>query len=197
MFNTRNQQVGETIDQYLTDLKTKAKSCEFGAITDSLVKDRIVCGILDDGTRSRLLREPDLSLQKALDICRANEATTTQMKLLTATSSIKHVGTEDTSDVYTVEKQKHKGKLQLDKKKQQCGRCGNWHTRQQSCPATGIECHKCGRSNHFAKMCRSTTRKPKIHSISVKKILRAMKSCSLLQWNMIKPTIEIGMHPSS
>ena len=81
MFNTRNQQVGEAIDQYLTDLKTKAKYCEFGAITDSLVKDRIVCGILDDGTRSRLLREPDLSLQKALDICRANEATTTQMKL--------------------------------------------------------------------------------------------------------------------
>ena len=26
-FNTRNQQVGETIDQYLTDLKTKAQTC--------------------------------------------------------------------------------------------------------------------------------------------------------------------------
>ena len=89
MFNTSNQHVGETIDQYVTDLKTKVRSCEFGVLTDSLIKDRIVCGIIDDRTRSRLLREPDLSLQKALDICRANEATTTQMKLLTATSGAK------------------------------------------------------------------------------------------------------------
>ena len=77
VFNTRNQQPSETIDQYITDLKTKAKSCEFGVLTDSLIKGRIVCGITDDQTRSRLLREPDLTLQKALDICQANEATAT------------------------------------------------------------------------------------------------------------------------
>jgi len=72
--STRNQWEGESIDQYVTDLKTKAKSCEFRVLSDSS------CGILNDGTRSRLLREPDLSLAKALDICRANEATSTQMK---------------------------------------------------------------------------------------------------------------------
>ena len=82
MFNTCNQHVGETIDQYATDLKMKAKSCEFGLLTENLIKDRIVCGIIDDGTRSRLLRENDLSLAKALDICRANEATSVQMKQL-------------------------------------------------------------------------------------------------------------------
>jgi hypothetical protein len=52
-----------------------------------------------------------------------------------------------------------------DTRKQQCGRCGNAHTRQQSCPATGIECHKCGRKNHFAKMCWSTSRKP-VHTVT-------------------------------
>ena len=74
VFNTRNQQPDETIDQYVTDLKTKARSCEFGPLTDSLIKDHIVCGIRDDQTRSRLLKEPDLTLDKALQICR-------QMKL--------------------------------------------------------------------------------------------------------------------
>ena len=62
VFNTRNQQMGEMIDQYVTNLKTKAKSCEFGTLTDSLIRDRIVCGIIDDHTRSRLLREPGLTL---------------------------------------------------------------------------------------------------------------------------------------
>lgn len=33
LFNTRNQQPGETIDQYITDLRTKAKSCEFGTLS--------------------------------------------------------------------------------------------------------------------------------------------------------------------
>ena len=31
-FNTRNQQPGETIDQYVTDLKTKAQTCEFAEL---------------------------------------------------------------------------------------------------------------------------------------------------------------------
>ena len=156
VFNTRNQQPSETIDQYVTDLKTKAKSCEFGVLTDSLIKDRIVCGITDDRTRSRLLREPDLTLQKALDICRANEATATQMKLLTSGggASAEASGIADI-DLHTVER----SKAQTNK---QCGRCGSRHTWQQSCPAIGAECRKCGRKNHFARACRS---KPKIDTI--------------------------------
>ena len=68
IFNTRNQQPGETIDQYVTDLKTKAKSCEFSTLSDSLIRDRIVGGIINDSTRSRLLRTTDLTLEKAVDI---------------------------------------------------------------------------------------------------------------------------------
>ena len=78
----RNQRSDESFDQYLTDLKTKAQSCEFNDLKDSLIRDRIVCGIICDKTRSRLLREPDLTLQRAEEICRTNELTTTQMKSL-------------------------------------------------------------------------------------------------------------------
>ena len=78
VFNTRSQCDGETTDQYFTDLKTKAQTCEFGELKDSLIRDRIVCGIHCDKTRSRLLREPDLMLQKAVDICRANETTSSK-----------------------------------------------------------------------------------------------------------------------
>ena len=80
VFNTRNQCDGETIDQYVTDLKTKAQTCEFKDLKDSLIRNRIVCGIHCDKMLSRLLREPDLTLQKAIDICRANETTLSQMK---------------------------------------------------------------------------------------------------------------------
>ena len=72
------------LDQYVTDLKTKPQTCEFGELKDSLIRDRIVCGIHCDKTGSRLLREPDLTLQKAVDICRANETTSSQMKSFTS-----------------------------------------------------------------------------------------------------------------
>ena len=80
LFNTRNQHAGETIDQYLTDLQTKARTCEFAKLKDSLIRNRIVYGIICDKMHSRLLKKSDLTLQKALDICRANKATATQLK---------------------------------------------------------------------------------------------------------------------
>ena len=83
VFNTSNQRDDETIDQYVTDLRKKVQTCQFQDLKDGLIRDRIVCGIRCDKTRSRLLKEPDLTLQKAMDICRANEATVTQMKSFT------------------------------------------------------------------------------------------------------------------
>ena len=43
--NTRNQADDESIDQYVTELQTLAATCEFGDLKDSLIRDRIVCGI--------------------------------------------------------------------------------------------------------------------------------------------------------
>ncbi len=48
IFNTRNQLIGETIDQYVTDLRNKVNTSEYGNITDSLIKDCLVCGITSD-----------------------------------------------------------------------------------------------------------------------------------------------------
>jgi len=45
VFNTCNQHAGETIDQYVTDLQTKARTYEFTEVKDSLIRDRIVWGI--------------------------------------------------------------------------------------------------------------------------------------------------------
>jgi len=67
--NTHNQRDGEIIDQYVIDLRTKAQTWQFQDLKDGLIRDRVVCGITCDRTRSRLLKEPDLTLQKAIDIC--------------------------------------------------------------------------------------------------------------------------------
>ena len=60
----------------------KAKTCEFQTLRDSLIKDRIVLGIISQRVRERLLREDDLTLQKAMQICQAAEATERQLNKL-------------------------------------------------------------------------------------------------------------------
>jgi hypothetical protein len=94
-FFTRNQQEGETIDTYATELRNKASRCEFADLKDGLIRDRIVCGIIHDSVRACLLRESDLSLEKCVDICRASEISAFQLKELTDEKSVHAVRVED------------------------------------------------------------------------------------------------------
>ena len=61
IFYIRNQQQGESVEQFVTDLKLKAKTCAFGDMTDSMIRDRIVLGIASQRVRERLLREDNRS----------------------------------------------------------------------------------------------------------------------------------------
>ena len=79
-FNTRDQAADESLDEYVTNLRRLAASCEFGNVKDQLIRDRIVLGICDDNLRSRLLRESALILHQAIEFCRSYEQVKTQMK---------------------------------------------------------------------------------------------------------------------
>ena len=74
-FFTYNQTNEQNIDEFVTELKSRSRHCEFGTLRDSLIRDRIVAGIQDAKVRERLLRETDLTLDKAITISRAAEAT--------------------------------------------------------------------------------------------------------------------------
>ena len=68
-FSPRNQERGEPVESVVTDLMQKAKTREFQTLRDSLIKDRIVLGIISQRVRERLLREDDSTLQRAMQIC--------------------------------------------------------------------------------------------------------------------------------
>jgi len=72
----RCQENGESFDTFLSDVRRLIKSCDFGAMEDSAVRDRIVMGIRDDATRRKLLQTRKLDLKGAIDICRASKTAT-------------------------------------------------------------------------------------------------------------------------
>ena len=48
MFNLRKQRSGESIDDYVPNLRNLAKSCKFcDCLGESLLRDRIVMGVID------------------------------------------------------------------------------------------------------------------------------------------------------
>lgn len=66
LFFQRSQKSAESLDDFLTDLKRLSLDCAFGEFKDSLIKDRVVSGIQSKQLKDRLLREEDLTLDKAV-----------------------------------------------------------------------------------------------------------------------------------
>ena len=59
-FNQKAQREGESFDQFLTDLRELAKTCQFGQMHDELLRDKIVVGVRDDTLRKQLLQKRNL-----------------------------------------------------------------------------------------------------------------------------------------
>ena len=78
-FMTKEHSESEPIDKWVKDLRTISKNCEFKDEEDQ-IRDKIVFTYKDSKVRERMLRETNLDLPKALEICRAAESTKDQIK---------------------------------------------------------------------------------------------------------------------
>lgn len=149
MFYNRKQEEGEPFDHFLTDLKKLEKSCEFGSETESMIRDRIVLGIRNKDVQEKLLRISELNLDKAIEVCRANEISSAQIK-----------DVQQKEKIEVIKKYSNKNKEENSRKtsdrsaEYNCGRCGNKHG-PRKCPAYGRKCTKCKKYNHYQNMCRS------------------------------------------
>ncbi|XP_021340552.1 uncharacterized protein K02A2.6-like [Mizuhopecten yessoensis] len=168
MFWETKQREGESIDHFVTELKPRAKNCEFGDQKDMMIRDRVIFGIDNDRLKERLLRDSaDPSLNRMIEICRASKASAKQMKEISEPGTDTTTGAAATA-VHAVSKRKQSfgGKQSKQPQKTQhkqqhatsnkwkCRNCGKSHPKNE-CPAFGKQCHKCGKNNHFKNLCRS------------------------------------------
>lgn len=160
-FNRRHQAAGESIEEFVADLRRLVKTCNFGTLQNRLLRDQIVLGVKDETLRSKLLEVRKLSLDGCIDMCRAHEMSQQQtMKMARSTQDVQEVqafrkkaGASKTADSRTEDRR-------TDDTVMKCLFCGGKHPRRkEKCPAFGRECNACGAKNHFAACCKKTVKK--------------------------------------
>ena len=139
-FNRRNQEEGENFELFLADIQRLIKTCDFcDKCRSSILKDRIVLGIRDSSVQKDLLKIRDLTLEKAVDICKASQNAVNQ-------------NIEMRPSVFKVVKSK--SKYSNNDQPKFCKFCGSSHVWGASnCPAFGKICKSCGNKNHFFNQC--------------------------------------------
>lgn len=139
-FNQRRQNE-ENIDTFVTSLKTLAKTCNFcNCIYDSLIRDRIVIGIESNATQKRLLQEKHLTLQRCIDICKANETSEKQTQDIN----------KPQNSVHFIEPQYRTPQPPS----RRCKFCALTHIlKKELCPAYNKTCSQCRNKNHFKACC--------------------------------------------
>jgi hypothetical protein len=73
-FNLRRQLPGETAATFITALNKLADTCEFGALRDELIRDRLVISICDAKLSEKLQMDDKLTLEKAITTIRQAES---------------------------------------------------------------------------------------------------------------------------
>ena len=140
-FRNMKQNVHQSVDTYMSQLRLALPECKFKNDSDDLLKDQFIFGIHNKEIQDHLLgeiSETDNSV-KSLYEARKIESKLEQRKMLGIVSP------DHLVDVNAVKK---KVKFHKD-----CDYCGCSHNKGD-CPAFGKMCNKCGKMNHFKKKCR-------------------------------------------
>ncbi len=90
-FNRRDQAEGESAEQYIACLYNLVETCEYGALKEEMLRDRIVVGIRDKALSDKLQMDESLSLEKAKTQVRQKEAVKEQRHELQESSLIANV----------------------------------------------------------------------------------------------------------
>ena len=174
----RNQRPGEGFESYYTELRNTVKDCEFGSLEENLLRDRLVCGIIDEIVREKLLQVEDLTLEKCVNMCRLFESNAKQLRTLGSSQPEPDVhalrkmklssktGQRHTSGKQALVEKQTRQKLTSNKP---CDYCSYKHVKGK-CLAFGKFCKGCGQRGHFYKAKKCKLAKNDVNQVELEEV---------------------------
>ena len=186
-YKFKNEVQGDnSTEQFVTRVKVMSKDCSFDAShINDMIRGRLVFGIHSQDIRKKILSiGPDLTLEKAVQICQTYEygilctgaaqnndamygiqygrsnrcsklrGPTTRFESGYETKGYETWGTGQMLTNESDQVEDDETRGDGETEQKQCGNCGRKHAKN-SCPAKGQQCHACKKWNHFSAFCRS------------------------------------------
>jgi hypothetical protein len=142
-FYKRDQRLGESISEYIAELKKMSSKCEFGLFLQEALRDKLVCGLRDTVIQQQLLTVDKLTFEQA-----AQKA----LMMEQATADVKELHVEEPSTKIHAMHQESRTKKTHDYNKN-CKCCGRRHP--GDCWHKDAVCNKCGENGHIVRACTS------------------------------------------
>ena len=163
-FYQRHRQEGESFNHWLIELRDIARKCNFARCCNNCetlqLRDMIVVGIQNEDTQQELLEKgSELTLDDAIKLCESMEMARKDKATISdaGVNAIKNQSSYKRDKVKTTGSNTPKGAgSRMPACCPWCGGKTSHQKKRDSCPAKGKDCSKCGKSGHFAKVCRSS-----------------------------------------
>ena len=143
-FFKRSQKKGESIAEFMAELRRLAKTCNFGDYLNTAIRDQFVCGLSDTKCQKELLCIVDLTAAMALQKAQAAEVVSHEAKAMQ----------EPSQDITGQEEDMHKLSIQF-----KCYRCGKQGHSATECKFKKAKCYLCQKVGHLARVCQATSGK--------------------------------------
>ena len=165
-FFSRVRQPGETVTDFVAELRRLAEDCNFDSTLERMLQDIIVCGINDDAIQKKLLAEEKLTYKCAVELVQGTEA---------ANKHHSEMKTPFKSEPVQTVTQRAAGQTEpTAPKSNACYHCGVTGHKASECRFKDKTCHNCKKKGHIAKACRSKPkptrtanhRSKKVHQVS-------------------------------
>jgi hypothetical protein len=199
-FHKRVQGSNESFDEFYNDLQTLLNKCEYKdcchsstqmSCKDRILLARIVAGIRSHDMRKQLLCIQDLTLDKAVQHIRVDEATSSQAdKFLTKVNKTGASAYRQKKYPHNTEKRDQSSPAK-DENLRKCKFCMKYHVfKKEFCPAKDSVCKDCQNKGHWAKsvMCPKPS-KPTGDPVDRDK--KVTDESSKSHPTMVKPTLKV------
>ena len=158
-FHSRVRKAGESIAYYVAELRSLSEYCNFGAVLNDMIRDRLVCGLNDAAIQKRLLAEPALTYAKAVELALSAETSAQSVRELRSRSEQEAPaaaplqGVHKTGVVPFSPASSTPAKFVRVRTCYRCGRKG--HTVTTCRIDKNIVCRKCHKKGHLQQACKS------------------------------------------
>ena len=154
------QEENETPEDHWRNLVSLEKDCEFKDIKqDDLLISKFITSITGKKLREKLIREKTLILKTTVDLV-TQDSYDKRHKQSTIPSTRKRKRNKRRTNTRntTAGQQNYRKNTEKTTKNNNCGFCRQqkWSP-QHKCPTKTVECNKCHKIGHFARVCRSKT----------------------------------------